>query len=297
MNKATELQVIYKRVFFKRLSFWLFILVVINLFVFFAFTQNFYLQKYYAFSLENINLNQMKLFESSKSITAEVNKVNKIATLTYEEDCSYIEKLNSIGEFNEIKTLETQKLNLLVKVKQLSTILNSYYSEIEKVNNNILVYNSEVQDYNTFKLANKNLVNICYNYYNLITYPYYVPNDYNIMTKIQTQLNSIESNKSSTNAYLQSVFKSINQFKSKNFVLEERLAAKSSYDSKSQTKTEFIAAVKKIILSLLDTKLLVTSLSTIVFNGDISSNYKQQLLEASETPSADFVNNILKITL
>jgi hypothetical protein len=250
MIKNKELKVVKKVIFLKRVSFWIFFLVIVNLFIFFAFTQNYYYQNYFMEVVKNVKLNKTN-FSKNKEINNKVLEYVENASIgKVFDECLTLENFYKIKIPETPKKIEITKLNSLFKVKNYYQLLNNYYEKLEDTNSKSLNTTIFLSELNEFKVNSTDLVNICINYYSLSLNKEYLQTDELYINRIIKQINNLKIDKIKAYPYLIKSVDLIKKFKQKNYTFNSFKDAKSP----NEIKLTFNKDVENIINSLLDFK-------------------------------------------
>ena len=299
MKNENKLVVVNKKKFFlKRVSFWIYFFVIANLLMFFAFTQDFFVQRYYSQAQTNFKSNNENYKTEYALITSQINKLDKTLNAKNADDC------NNIANLSELKTLPTgtaveiNKLKSIIKVKEINRSLTEYYSYLEKTNNNFLQFNLYNQDLNKLIPFSSKFVNICINYDRLMTNNYYSNTDDFLMSRLVNQVNEIELKDINSNKYFSDIKDSIQTFKSKNYVITELFGASKTNLQKSTTKLEFATDVVNIVNSVQEFEKLVSYYQVVTVDNDNQLiKIKDDLVSSAvKVNNQNIVDSILKIS-
>jgi hypothetical protein len=299
MQKDKKLQTIdVKPIFFKRMSFWIYLFVIANILMFFAFTQDFYVQRFYASTQKNFKTNNENYKKEYDKISSEIAVLDKTLSYRNADDCDNINNLKKIKTFPNASTFNVEKLNTIIKVKEIKNTLTDYYSYLDKTNGRISTISEYNRELNVLIPFSQNLTNICINYDRLqLSSKYSITDDF-LVTRLIAQINELELDKMNSDNYFSNISKSINKFKSKNYSAATLFDSKLSNIEKIENKAEFAKDIEEIINSVQDFKQLIGIYQVVIVDNDNElSKIKDRIVASVNTVNnQNLLDNILKIS-
>lgn len=299
MQKDSRLVVIDKKKFFlKRMSFWIYFFVIANFLMFFAFTQDFYVQNYYASSQKNFKLNNENYKKEYDTVSSQIMLLDKTLNYKNTDDCDNINNLKKIKTLPAASNFNIEKLNSVVKVKEINNKLQEYYAYLDKTNNKFSLINDYNRDLNKIIPFSENLTNICINYDRLmLNKNYSVSNDF-LVGRLISQIDDIKLDDLNSDSYFGNIVKSLNKFKAKKYSVDSMFGYKLSNLEKNDNKQEFAVIVNELIDNVQDFKQLVSIYQTVTIDNDNQlTKIKDELVASvNKVNNQNMLDNILKIS-
>jgi hypothetical protein len=299
MQKDQKLQMVnIKPIFFKRMSFWIYLFVIANILMFFAFTQDFYVQKFYSSTQKNFKSNNENYKKEYDKISSEIALLDKTLSYRNADDCDNINNLKKIKTFPNASTFKVEKLNSIIKVKEIKKTLEDYYEYLDKTNSRIGKISEFNRDLNVLIPFSQNLTNICINYDRLeLSAKYSVSDDF-LVTRLISQINELELDKMNSDNYFSNISKSIIKFKSKNYSSSTMFDYKLSNIEKIENKSDFAKDIDDIVNNVQDFKQLVGIYQVVIVDNDNElSKIKDRIVASVNTVNnQNLLDNILKIS-
>jgi hypothetical protein len=299
MQKDQKLQMVnIKPKFYKRMSFWIYLFVIANILMFFAFTQDFYVQKFYSSTQKNFKSNNENYKKEYDKISSEIALLDKTLSYRNADDCDNINNLKKIKTFPNASIFKVEKLNSIIKVKEIKKTLEDYYDYLDKTNSRIGKITEFNEDLSTLIPFSQNLTNICINYDRLLLSTKYSTNDDFLVSRLISQINDLELDKLNSDNYFSNISKSIIKFKSKNYSSSIMFDYKLSNIEKIENKSAFAKDINDIVNNVQDFKQLVGIYQVVIVDNDNElSKIKDRIIASVNTVNnQNLLDNILKIS-
>jgi hypothetical protein len=300
MNKQNELVIAGSNVgFLKKLSFWMFLLIVLNISIFFAFTQDFYFQRYYSKAQNLFILNEQYYKDGIIGINSEVNKrVSDINNVDYNTDCDYISSLLTQKKIEPYGLIKYSKSEPKIKNPEMESIFTNYYTEVDKLNLKIQKINTINDSLYNLSLQSKLLTNICINYYRLNNSSNYSSYDNIVIKRLPEQLAEFNTALPAELDYTGKIGLARNLILSKEYNLERDFVNQTSSQKRNERKEEMVGDYKAFLIAIMDVKTLANDLDKQKINENVVDNYKKELVaKVNDINTRGFWNNVLKISV
>ncbi len=300
MNKKNELVISGSNIgFLKKLSFWIFMLIVLNISIFFAFTQDFYFQRYYSKAQNVLIINEQYYNNGILGINSEINqRVLNLNDISYTTDCDFISQLITQKKSEPYNKIKYEKTDLSIKNYEIEEVFDKYYKDIDVLNQKIEKINTINSSLNQLSSNSKLISNICINYYRLNSLDYYSPSDNIVIKRLPEQIAELNVNLPTELNYSGKINLALNTIKSKNYNLQTDFVNQAITANRDERKEEMIGDYKNLLLALMDVKTLQEDLNSQKIDENLVNNYKSEMIKkVSEINSRGFWNNMLKITV
>jgi hypothetical protein len=299
MQKDQKLVIIDKKKFFlKRMSFWIYFFIIANFLMFFAFTQDFYVQRFYASSQKNFKSNNESYKKEYDNISAQINLLDKTLSTRNADDCDNINNLKKVKSFPTASNFAIDRLSSLIKIKEINKTLQDYYTYLDKTNGKFAQINEYNQDLKKLIPYSQNLTNICINYDRLmLTKTYSVSDDF-LINRLITQVNELDVPELKSDLYFNNISKSLKKLKETKYSTDTMFASNLTYLEKNNNKQEFADAINQLVDNVQDFKQLVSIYQVVIIDNDNQlTRIKEELVaSATKVNNQNLLDNILKIS-
>jgi hypothetical protein len=299
MQKDQKLVIIDKKKFFlKRMSFWIYFFIVANFLMFFAFTQDFYVQRFYASSQKNFKSNNESYKKEYDNVSSQISLLDKTLSSRNLDDCDNINNLKKVKTLPTVSNFAIDRLSSIIKIKEINKTLQDYYSYLDKTNGKFSQINDYNQDLKKIIPYSQNLTNICINYDRLMLSKTYSVSDDFLINRLITQVNELDIPELKSDIYFNNITKSLMKLKETKYSTYTMFASNLTFLEKNNNKQEFADAINQLVDNVQDFKQLVSIYQVVIIDNDNQlTKIKEELVaSATKVNNQNLLDNILKIS-
>ncbi|MGL4759031.1 MAG: hypothetical protein ACRCXZ_06850 [Patescibacteria group bacterium] len=268
-----------------------------NITVFFAFTQDFYYQKYLVYLKNSYVVNEQYYNNGLIGVNEEINQFKlDLENVESAEDCSKIIQIFSKKTPQTIESIKTVLPTTKFKNSDLQTVLQGFLNEVGVTNEKINKINKSFDSYNSLKKNISSINSICKQYFLLKGNDGFVPSDLALMKGISNLHNKNSLILESDLDY----FKNLSLQRSALNNFDSNFANFMSLDilSKNKLKDDYLELNRQFIINLLENEKLLIELENIKLETGLTSKYKEKINQTIKTiENKSFVENFLKISI
>lgn len=282
--------------FIKKFSFWIFMLLILNLSIFFAFTQDYYYQKHVSLTKNIITINDQNLLKSTSNMNLDIDQLSlDIQGVNSSSDCENIRLLTTRTLPKVIEPFEVFNSSISLKNKEIEVLSNKFKSTLSQETTKIDTFNSMIKNLTNLNDNSTALTSLCFNYYKVKNNASYQRNDLILFQKMSEDLESLSIDHNGNSIYFKSIGESLDQL-SKDNNLNTLSDTTIKMDQKAESKSKLITLYKSLIVNIINYDILIQDIKVQKVDNLKVTNFKNELItKTNEIDKRTFWQNILKI--